>query len=679
MLTPLFPCRGPRLESYPPGPITNYGIQLLEEGIEPNITYTSPEGDLAFYLNGGLAPWVGVTEGVILAEGMDGLHPIFTHLDHKGARQDGATWADTVYEPAEMTMRVTLTARTPEGFRKLVRQWFASWDPQKQGRLSWVTPEGGEWWCHPRLFRTPPEKLERGYSRVCSQTFTWTIRNDDAFWRSYDSVSTFGYVYADGLDTFNRDDVSTLGPNWSQTYSGAGAGVCETEPALGVNLWGRARWTPSGTTARTVVNTFLGTNEIQTVTIDGTPTGGSFKLTFSGQQTANIAYNANAAAVQTALENLSNIAPGDVVVGGGPGPGTPYTVTFQGVYAKINVGTMTATHTLTGGTNPVAKVGTTTQGMGPSTATDNQVIIARMGDFFTWPFPTGAAVDIWGRLNTAGTTGIRARISPTSVTLSRFNAGVETVMFTRSLLLPPLWWETWTLQCGTATDPRRFRILRSEFPVVDFKETGTGSALGGSQRGGGFGMAAGAGSPSQNTPPTVDEWSMGDNLTVAQVGQLNLTNIGDQEAWPDLIVYGPGTFKFGNGPDTPATIEFGPLLTGQVALIKTAPGERGVYDITHDASTQQDLTEFQDFIQRLISLAFNNNIPPLLDWFASLFGIRPPQGNMYSLLRGRWTRSIPPRPVADSPTTSSIAIEVTGGNADTKVIAALTPRRRWPE
>jgi hypothetical protein len=65
-------------------------------------------------------------------------------------------------------------------------------------------------------------------------------------------------------------------------------------------------------------------NEAQTVTITGTPTGGTFTLTYSGQTTAAIAYNANAAAVQSALEALSNLAPGDVTVTGGPGPGTPY-------------------------------------------------------------------------------------------------------------------------------------------------------------------------------------------------------------------------------------------------------------------------------------------------------------------------------------------------------------------
>src|SRR5690606_1137195 len=111
--------------------------------------------------------------------------------------------------------------------------------------LSWVTPDGGEWWCYPRLFRSPPEKLERGYSRQCKQTFTWSIRNDDAFWRSVDSTSQFNFRFKTATDEFQRDDEGTLGANWQQTYTpGDGAGVCETEDAFFGNLRGRCRWVP---------------------------------------------------------------------------------------------------------------------------------------------------------------------------------------------------------------------------------------------------------------------------------------------------------------------------------------------------------------------------------------------------------------------------------------------------
>jgi hypothetical protein len=54
------------------------------------------------------------------------------------------------------------------------------------------------------------------------------------------------------------------------------------------------------------------------------------------ETTTPIAFDASAATVQAALEALAGVAPGDVVVSGGPGgPGglTPYSVAFQGAYA----------------------------------------------------------------------------------------------------------------------------------------------------------------------------------------------------------------------------------------------------------------------------------------------------------------------------------------------------------
>jgi hypothetical protein len=115
-----------------------------------------------------------------------------------------------------------------------------------------------------------------------------------------------------------------------------------------------------------------GLDEVQTVTITGSPTGGTFTLTFNGQTTGNIAYNATAATVQAALEALSNINVGDVTVAGGPGPGTPWTVTFDatdsgGQFHGANVSQMTAAGSFTGGTSPAVGVTTTTGGGGAIT------------------------------------------------------------------------------------------------------------------------------------------------------------------------------------------------------------------------------------------------------------------------------------------------------------------------
>lgn len=103
-----------------------------------------------------------------------------------------------------------------------------------------------------------------------------------------------------------------------------------------------------------------GANESQTVTITGTPTGGTFTLTWNGQTTAAIAFNATAAAVQAALRALSNMPETGVSVTGGPGPGTAYVVSFVDGY---NVAQMTASGaSLTGGTSPAVGVATTVGG-----------------------------------------------------------------------------------------------------------------------------------------------------------------------------------------------------------------------------------------------------------------------------------------------------------------------------
>lgn len=118
------------------------------------------------------------------------------------------------------------------------------------------------------------------------------------------------------------------------------------------------------TTDPTALQMGVGRDEVQTITITGTPTGGTFTLTYDGQTTGTIAYNADAATVDAALEALSNIGAGDVTCAGGALPGTPVTVTFTGALAKTNVSLMTASGAgLTGGTTPAVAVTTTTAGI----------------------------------------------------------------------------------------------------------------------------------------------------------------------------------------------------------------------------------------------------------------------------------------------------------------------------
>jgi hypothetical protein len=123
----------------------------------------------------------------------------------------------------------------------------------------------------------------------------------------------------------------------------------------GNNAWGSGPYKILKSTSGAV-------SEVQRVTITGTPTGGTFTLTYNGQTTAPIAHNATAANVQTALEALSNIGSGDVVCAGGPLPGAFVSITFAGALANQDVPQMTVTGTFSGGTTPAAAVTTTTAG-----------------------------------------------------------------------------------------------------------------------------------------------------------------------------------------------------------------------------------------------------------------------------------------------------------------------------
>lgn len=100
------------------------------------------------------------------------------------------------------------------------------------------------------------------------------------------------------------------------------------------------------------------TNEVQVITLTSA-TGGTFNVTFNGSTASvEIAYNAAASAVQSALEGLDTLSPGDVAVTGSAGG--PYTVTFGGDQAGKNVAALVATDNLTPG--PATVVVTTSTG-----------------------------------------------------------------------------------------------------------------------------------------------------------------------------------------------------------------------------------------------------------------------------------------------------------------------------
>lgn len=155
--------------------------------------------------------------------------------------------------------------------------------------------------------------------------------------------------------------------------------------------------------------TSAGTDEVQTVTISGAPTAGTFTLSYGGQTTAALEFNSTAAEVQTALGALSTIGAANISVtstnaGGGTAAGGPYVVTFIGSLGDSSTITaITGTSSLTGGTSPTVTAAVTTAGAGPTysvsvaTATSAQITAALPGGYNTTGV-TGYIVSFTGAL-----------------------------------------------------------------------------------------------------------------------------------------------------------------------------------------------------------------------------------------------------------------------------------------
>lgn len=91
--------------------------------------------------------------------------------------------------------------------------------------------------------------------------------------------------------------------------------------------------------------------------LQGNPTGGTFTLSVGSGTTEDIAYNASAAAVQAALEKLTTVGAGNVVVEGTDFATSGYTVAFVGTKLGQTISITSTSTALTGGTT--AKVNIT--------------------------------------------------------------------------------------------------------------------------------------------------------------------------------------------------------------------------------------------------------------------------------------------------------------------------------
>ena len=298
-----------------------------------------------------------------------------------------------------------------------------------------------------------------------------------------------------------------------------------------------------------------------------------------------------------------------------------------------------------------------------ATTTNHQVVSTVLGSYPEFSLPDTGANDLWARMSRdesgdwAGD-GIRLRVTRNRVHLSAFVDFDEVWTRTITNLFTPFPGDKWTLVAGYSDywvdNPRLFKVQRNGATVLEYVEPATGGSLYGEDyRGVGFGMRAGSALVTQATPAIMRKISAGDNLEASQNGFIERRNAGDQPAYDEITVYGPGTFGIANGPDSTDMVELGPLEPGEIALIRTDPRNRGVFDLTPRTGDET---------------------APIL------FGANPTD-TMYRKLTGRFTSDyqIPAKEPGMRVGAHKIAVSITGGNPDSKIMASLTPLRRSPQ
>jgi hypothetical protein len=154
--------------------------------------------------------------------------------------------------------------------------------------------------------------------------------------------------------------------NQNVSIGTASIGTNDTEP-IGYSLATLPGW--SGV---------LGTNEVQRLSISGSPTSGQFALRFDSENTSLLDYDSTAAEIETALTALTGIGTGNAECTGGPLPGTPIDVEFTGTLGSAdvalveNVGGGLVNETQPGGYSPYLDIDTYSTPMTHTTVTANE-------------------------------------------------------------------------------------------------------------------------------------------------------------------------------------------------------------------------------------------------------------------------------------------------------------------
>lgn len=198
---------------------------------------------------------------------------------------------------------------------------------------------------------------------VSAGNFTLTFEAQVTGSIPYNASAAVVEAALEALSTLGLGTATVTGasPIWTVTFTGSKAST-NVSMISGTNV----DMTGGDATTVAVTETVAGVdgvNEIQTLTVTGTPTGGDTIISYGGESSGAIDFDATAAEVELALEAMDSIPQGEATCAGGPWPGSAITVTFSGTLGKANLAMMTNVDSFTGGSSPELAITETTPGV----------------------------------------------------------------------------------------------------------------------------------------------------------------------------------------------------------------------------------------------------------------------------------------------------------------------------
>jgi hypothetical protein len=313
-------------------------------------------------------------EGVYLGTDIKGLfEPPVKVVHEEPGNWPGARYLNHRVQKRELTFAVEILAGRTDSWLSRDSEWRKAWAFDRDSKLYVTTEESGTRWLKVRLLESPEVEMFFDPNGNGVNRTVMVVVATDPYWYEDDEV----YSAVTQEDTrFDPNELQLPWP-WPQKELPRETLWLEVNPRScrnGLNptdQWIFPKWTVPGSTEkpadpyvpglpwlgapksqatiwvlpdyswkqdenanrRLKLPSLIGglrTEEVQEFFVDGRPTGGTFTLSFDGETTMPISYNAEAQQVEDALVALAGIARGDVDVWRAPNTDEKQTVELLG-------------------------------------------------------------------------------------------------------------------------------------------------------------------------------------------------------------------------------------------------------------------------------------------------------------------------------------------------------------